>query len=221
MDAQGTKKVPVFFNMLSADDRAAYEQLRHTLTSPGHRYNRNRRLATLRASLDTVYSFCVRGDPDDCLRCLVCGIYWFPVGELAINTRQLRILLAKSKSTINGALAKMDYVTLPTKDEERDKLIEALPHLRADWLEVRQWTIRRLGSKTEESSDVEAKVETEPPQPFEPFPALDMNLEWIDEPILHGLDTALRPGDCFNMFEIVDDFSQIPAPGWLESWDLT
>jgi hypothetical protein len=100
-------------------------------------------LATLQECFDEIRTFCLRRESDDHLRCLVCGIFWFDSGELGINTRQLRILLAKSKSSINGALAKMKFITLPTKEHERDRLIAALPALRGDWLEVRQWTIRR------------------------------------------------------------------------------
>jgi hypothetical protein len=156
-----TGEFPYLFHKLSLDLQAEYSALRDQFRSPSHRYNRNRRLVSLQESFDTIRSFCIRGDRDDALRCLVCGIFWFPDGQLATNTRQLHILLAKSKSNINGALVKMKYETLVTKDRERDKIIEALPDLKADWLEVRQWTIRRPAKVTPEEA---------PNPPFPEFP---------------------------------------------------
>jgi hypothetical protein len=139
-------EIPLFFEKLSESDQSSYHTLRGRVASPDDRYTRFRRLITLQECFDEIHSFCIHHDANDSLRCLVCGIFWFESGELAINTRQLRILLAKSKSSINGTLAKMKYITLPTKDRERDRLIDALPALKGDWLEVRQWTIRRSTS---------------------------------------------------------------------------
>jgi hypothetical protein len=142
-DTDTEKEAPLFFDKLAEADKLAFYTLRDRVASPDNRYTRFRRLATLQECFDEIRAFCIRHDDEDSVRCLVCGIYWFDTTELAINTRQLRILLAKSKSSINGALAKMKYITLPTKDVERDRLIAALPALRGDWLEIRQWTIRR------------------------------------------------------------------------------
>jgi hypothetical protein len=190
-EALPTGGLPYLFHKLPVDHQAEYSALRDQFSSPTQRYNRNRRLTTLQESFDTIRLFCVRGDRHDSLRCLVCGIFWFPDGQLAINTRQLRILLAKSKSNINGALVKMKYTTLVTKDQERDKIIEALPDLKADWLEVRQWTIRRPAEFVEK---------VEPARPREPCPELPVDLDFAVEPAIPNQEMDLDNAMSFGVF---------------------
>ncbi|OHT03718.1 hypothetical protein TRFO_06545 [Tritrichomonas foetus] len=133
-----------FLEFLSASDKAEFEELKKKVGSPENRYNRNKRLATFNEMIDSIKHFCIRNDGDDWKRCLVCGICWIGSHDLAINTRQLRILIAKSKSTINGALAKMGYETVPTKGNNADDLVNTIPFLKKHYSEMRQWTIRRM-----------------------------------------------------------------------------
>ena len=137
-----TPNIPSYFDSLSPDDRKAYEELRSILAAPDHRYNRNKRIVTFQDMLEQIKEFCTRNDADDWKRYLVCGICWVD-NDIAINTRQLRILLGKSKSTINGALAKMGYETLPFRNNNSG-LIDKIPFLRGNFNEIRQWTVRRL-----------------------------------------------------------------------------
>jgi hypothetical protein len=190
-------EIPVFLDRLSDDDRLAYEVLKERVSSPDNRYTRFRRLATLKDCFDEIRAFCIRHDDGDSLRCLVCGIYWFDTDELAINTRQLRLLLAKSKSSINGALAKMKYITRPTKERERDRLIAALPELRGDWLEVRQWTIRMPTS-----TQVEGPVWVEPQfvEPEERETNWEISeFDFGEEPIMRDSELEVGLG-CFLQF---------------------
>ena len=136
------QSVPSYFESLSYDDRKAYEDLRSVLAAPDHRYNRNKRIVTFTDMLEQIKKFCVRNDEDDWKRYLVCGICWIG-NDIAINTRQLRILLGKSKSTINGALAKMGYETLPFRNNDNG-LMDKIPFLRGNFNETRQWTVRRI-----------------------------------------------------------------------------
>jgi hypothetical protein len=135
-------KVPTFYERLKPEDQVSYRTMQAVVSRPENRYNRFRRLATLRSSVDEIRKFCIRGDDSDCARCLVCGICWLDRDEIGINTRQLRLLIAKSKSSINGAFAKMNYVTLPSRGKELDRLCRALPLLKEFPTELRQWTIR-------------------------------------------------------------------------------
>ena len=137
------RRVPDFYDRLTEMEREEYDALARRVGSPENRYNRNRRLATLQEQLQEIRSFCIRHDGRDAERMLVCGICWFPSGAFAINVRQLVLLLKKSKSSVNGALAKMGYETVPTKDEDEQMLFDTLPFLRSHSLEQRQWTIRK------------------------------------------------------------------------------
>jgi hypothetical protein len=55
----------------------------------------------------------------------------------------LRILIAKSKSSINGALKKMYYQPVHMRGENGDRLVAKLPQLKGKYLDLRQWSVRR------------------------------------------------------------------------------
>ena len=136
---------PAFYEFLSQDDQRQYNELRDRVGSPENRYNRNKRLETFNEILDEIKSYCQRKDSDDWKRYLVCGVCWIDrSSDIAINTRQLRLLILKSKSTINGALAKMGYSTIPIKSHDPTDLIEMIPFLKSHPQELRQWTTRSL-----------------------------------------------------------------------------
>jgi hypothetical protein len=137
--------------MLSRDDQMSFQILHHSLSARENRYNRHRRLVTLKTLLFGILSFCNRGDEDDSLRCFVCGLLWVEPLTLAVNTRQLSCLLRKSKSSLNGALAMMNWAPYPMTWETNEKLRQAMPILRQHPDNLRQWTIRRLAPPDEAS----------------------------------------------------------------------
>ena len=131
--------MPAYYDILSAEDQFGYNKLRQSVGSEDNRYNRNRRLVKFSDMLNEIRTYCEEMQVDTWKRYLVCGICWFS-GCLAINTRQLTLLLAKSKSSINGALAKMGYTT---RSGECNELLNAIPYLRGNSRELRQWTVRQ------------------------------------------------------------------------------
>ena len=145
MNASGeTKQVgnPAFFDFLSPSDQKRYHELRSVLSSAENKYKRNQRVQTFQNAIDMIKEFCCRGDEDDWKRYLVCGICWFDM-DIAINTRQLRLLIDKCKSSINGALAKMGYGSEIIRGEGSQSLISKIPFLKGNFVEQRQWTIRK------------------------------------------------------------------------------
>lgn len=145
-------KIP-HINRLSEDDCKELQQLIETVSSNKNRYNRNKRIETFSDILNRIRKFCERRDENDANRYLVCGVTWLNE-EIAINTRQFRLLIAKSKSSINGAFVKMSYITVPTKGDEMQELLKKIPFLKGQFNEIRQWTIRK---PIKEMSDEEIK----------------------------------------------------------------
>ena len=133
---------PAFFEFLSPEDQKRYHELRSILSSSDNKYKRNQRVQTFQNAIDMIKEFCCRGDEDDWKRFLVCGICWFDM-DIAINTRQLRLLIDKCKSSINGALAKMGYGSEIIRGEGSQSLISKIPFLKGNFVEQRQWTIRK------------------------------------------------------------------------------
>ncbi|EAY21700.1 hypothetical protein TVAG_237260 [Trichomonas vaginalis G3] len=166
MENEPSEKTPMFMSILSPEDKTAYEELQNVLAAPDHRYNRNKRIVTFQDMLAQIKAFCIKGDVNDWKRYLVCGICWIG-SDIAINTRQLRILLGKSKSTINGAFSKMGYETLPFKNND-SALQEKIPFLKGNFSESRQWTVRRniqLSSQETEKADAVQSPEPKTPAP--------------------------------------------------------
>lgn len=138
---EGPKGTPDFIDILTHDDRVSYENLQKNVGSPAYRYNRNHRLITLTNIFESIKDYCCNKDEDMWKRYLVCGVCWFD-NYLAINTRQLRFLISKSKSTINDSLAKMGFISIPVKGEQASLLLETIPFLFGNQSEFRKWSIR-------------------------------------------------------------------------------
>jgi hypothetical protein len=165
------QKPPDFFNLLSPADQLQYTELSNRLSDRSNRYKRHRRFDNFDESLTAIYSFCVRSDDGDWKRCLVCGLYWFdqPPG-VCVNTRQLKQLLGNSKSSINGAFAKLGYEMMSATFTQDGNFFAIMPFL-ADGIEgARQWTMRRASGKPGVRSAHAARAipPCPPPRPLMP-----------------------------------------------------
>lgn len=138
-------QLPNFWNLLSDVDKFNYHCLRTSMSAATCTKNqRNKRVENFTETLEAVKRFCVRRDGDDWKRCLVCGVCWLQEG-IAINTRQLKILIFKCKSSINGSLHKMGFVANLGRSEAANALVMAIPFLKDNVNELRQWTVRQAG----------------------------------------------------------------------------
>lgn len=147
MEEALTNEKPRFYETLSKEDQAEYDRIRAALSSKACRNNRNKRVATFAEMLQAIKQFCIRGDGDDAKRCQVCGVAWLPQA-IAINTRQLRILIDKCKSSINGSLQRMGYSALALKNEYNQDLFKEIPSLESNFTEMREWSIRQQNVMT-------------------------------------------------------------------------
>ncbi|KAH0795311.1 potassium/sodium hyperpolarization-activated cyclic nucleotide-gated channel 1 [Histomonas meleagridis] len=141
-DEHLSKIQPAFFDQLSKSDQDLYNKLRIELTTSNTKFKRYQRIKSLQDALAMIRKYCMRGDSGDGNRCLVCGVCWMG-WDIAINTRQLRLLINKCKSSINGALAKMGYCSAPIKGDASAPLLEAIPFLKSNFAEQRMWSVRR------------------------------------------------------------------------------
>jgi hypothetical protein len=102
--------LPAYWELMGESDHAAYLTLRQTVSSSAWKHCRHHSNEVNRDILNTIHTFVIRSDADDWKRALVCGICW--LRELiAINTRQLRLLVLKCKSSINAMFQNIGYVT--------------------------------------------------------------------------------------------------------------
>lgn len=133
---------PQFWWTLGEEDKYKYACLRAAIASNTFKSQRNKRVSTFTETLNAIKHFAVRGDKDDNKRCLVCGICWLPEG-IAINTHQLRFLISKCKSSINGSLQKTGFSLNLGRTEAANAMTNAFPILKDNTTELRKWTVRR------------------------------------------------------------------------------
>ena len=133
---------PAYWQLLSDPDKYHYLYIRANISAQKAKNQRNKRLENFTETLEWIRRFCIRNDGDDWKRQLVCGICWLNEG-LAINTRQLKLLIFKCKSSINGSLHKMRFTVNMGRSEAANALINTIPFLKGNLNEIRQWTVRQ------------------------------------------------------------------------------
>jgi hypothetical protein len=133
--------LPAYWDLIGDTDRAAYLTLRQTLSSSACKHCRHHSNEVNRDILNTIHTFVIRNDADDWKRALVCGICWLR-GSIAVNTRQLRLLVSKCKSSINAMFQNIGYVTVPTTTDYGAAIAQFFPSIKDNFAELRKWTIR-------------------------------------------------------------------------------
>jgi hypothetical protein len=134
-------QLPLYWTLLSDPDKAAYLAMRQALSSSACKHRRNHSKEINQDIVTTIRSFVMRNDADDWKRGLVCGICWLSA-NIAINTRQLRLLLSKCKSSINAMFQAIGYATVPTTNDYAGALASLFPVIKDNFGELRKWTIR-------------------------------------------------------------------------------
>ena len=133
---------PAYWQLLNDQDKYYYLYIRANISAQKAKNQRNKRVENFTETLEWIRRFCIRNDGDDWKRQLVCGICWLNEG-LAINTRQLKLLIFKCKSSINGSLHKMGFTVNMGRSESANALINKIPFLKGNLNEIRQWTVRQ------------------------------------------------------------------------------
>jgi hypothetical protein len=130
-----------FWNLLSQDDRAEYVRLRNGFRHGQKISSKDRRVITFRQELTLVIQFLERTTDNLEARCTVTGVC-FAGGVVCVNTRQLKTLLNRCKSSINGSFQQLGYVAVRTKSKARGCVVGVLPSLQKDPVLLKQWTAR-------------------------------------------------------------------------------
>ena len=135
------KHFPNYWDMLSKRDQDGYLVLRRKLNDICLQRNRGHRVEAFGIVLEAIRIYIEQKDDENWKRALVCGVYWMDK-LVSVNTRQLRFLIPKSKSSINGSLHKLGYTTIVSHADSCKMLAESIPFLKGNYNELRQWTAR-------------------------------------------------------------------------------
>ncbi|KAK8891662.1 hypothetical protein M9Y10_028882 [Tritrichomonas musculus] len=132
-------KPPKYWELLNSDDQHIYREMHQAITAPLSK--KTCRVDDFQEILDAINLFENINDDDKWKRCLVCGI--FKVNDMiAVNICQLKSLIVKCKSSINGSLKKIGYGNIVKKSNVYELLFESIPYLKTNPSELRKWTMR-------------------------------------------------------------------------------
>ena len=129
-----------FWNELSEDDKNEYQNLRENFQQQHLVHSKGRSNSfSFQTDLRNVLAFIERSPDNQEIRSIVCGVC-FGNSFVCVNTRQLKFLIGKCKSSINNGFQHLGYVS--SKNKVKTCLITALPKLLNDPTLMRQWTVR-------------------------------------------------------------------------------
>jgi hypothetical protein len=154
---------PNHLALLAEADRIEYLGLRDRFHDELAKSKKGERLESFTDRLKKIRRFIDRQDEHDWKRSLVCGVVFLPDG-LALNIQQLRILLGRCKSSINGSLQQLGYTSEPQTQTTSQDFLMKIPAGYHNTADLKKWTIRRNPA---------ASVEILPRSPFLiPLPSL-------------------------------------------------
>ena len=129
----------LFWNSLSNDDKTAYLNLKESFHGGNGTIQKSRHQASFKKDLYTIHSYIERRTENIDIRSIVCGIH-FSGKFVCVNTRQLKYLLGRCKSSINNGLQQLGYIS--AKNRVKQVIVSVLPSLLHEGTVLRQWTLR-------------------------------------------------------------------------------
>ena len=160
---------PKYFNILTPYDQAMYYTLHQSVWTRQLQNNWNQRGEVFADILKLIRMYCVRGDADDWKRSLVCGVCWTMNG-LGINIRQLKELVNRCKSSINGSLQRLGLDSVMDRTGGRAVIARAMPLLETNLADLKEWSVRKYVKLTDSTKHKKVPVmEIEPHLPEQLF----------------------------------------------------
>ncbi|EAY00296.1 hypothetical protein TVAG_179670 [Trichomonas vaginalis G3] len=154
MKVSGSSDKPAYYNLLSDTDKMTYDRIRQAITAPSNKNKKNKRADEFREILEAIELYENHDQADKWKRCLVCGVFIFDKG-IAIKISALKQLIYKCKSSINGSLKAIGYPNVDYKSSMCDELLNGIPFLRGNLVELRQWTVRFRDRNTPTSLSID------------------------------------------------------------------
>jgi hypothetical protein len=142
LDELSLRVQPVYWYQLSSSDQLAYQDLQNEFYQDARKSRKGERLECFMNRIKCIKRFVQQHDDSDWKRSLVCGIFFFPE-SIVINIQQLRILMGKCKSSINGSLQQLGYVADPQGQGVERELWGRIPAPHRNLTDMKKWTVRR------------------------------------------------------------------------------
>jgi hypothetical protein len=132
-------ELPGQWMTVSQDDRREYLRLRTLFTDQGRQHSKDRRSVSFSQDMLRILRFIERSPIGGEQRSILVGVA-FAGPYICVHTRQLKLLIARCKSSININFQNLGYVSVKSKHSQWIAAI--LPSLSRDIGLLRQWTVR-------------------------------------------------------------------------------
>jgi hypothetical protein len=102
---------------------------------------------------------------------------------IVVNTWQLKNLIGRCKSSINGCFRSLGYQAFPTQAKSRQCVLDILPSLRTNPGALRQWTARSIHAASSSSPSAGGSPVTIAPERLatqDGSPVQDGQPPWLD-----------------------------------------
>lgn len=128
--------------LLPISSRSKFSELKKRLNQIQRQEEKSKRVNTFIKCLQVIKSFCKCDQNEEYIREIICGICWID-NDIYLNTLRFRHLLNRSKSSINSYFAQLNYEPIALNQENSTKIFNIMPFLKENYVEKRQWVIRR------------------------------------------------------------------------------
>ncbi|OHS99603.1 hypothetical protein TRFO_33891 [Tritrichomonas foetus] len=141
------QSIPPNWKLLSPQDMKSYQELQSEFHKDVGKSRKGERLDTFLDKLNKIKMFIEKGDENDWKRSIVCGVFFLD-SALAIQIQQLRMLLGRCKSSINGSLQALGYSAQSNIQSLEQKFLKMIPMQFRDASDLKKWTIRKNINET-------------------------------------------------------------------------
>ena len=151
-----------YLKYLSENDLKGYNELKDRFHKEVANAKRGEKVDMFNKRLKIIKDYVVKNDEDDWKRSFATGVIFLD-NYIAINIKQLILLMGKCKSSINGSLHQLGYIARPASKETDENLINSIPIFSKERRELKKWTIRqKKSSRRKQAKQIrEKKIEEE------------------------------------------------------------
>ena len=135
---------PQYYDLLCDSDKESLKNLQKDISDIVIKSGKAKFCDIFERIIGLIHDFVVKGNDADNLRSLVCGIIWMEDDIIAINTRQLILIINKCKSSVNSGFQAIGYSTVQMDPKTAVALVKRFPFMKENFCETRQWTLRKL-----------------------------------------------------------------------------
>jgi len=137
----------VMLQLLPAEERSQYQYLIDSIGADVQAVRRHSGLTEFVKHMWLVHRFVARGNANDSLRGIVCGVE-FGRGFILVNTDRFKKVLFRSKSCMNGCFQRLGYDVMRPSHDITCLFTRLLPSVNPEFFAIRQWCVRLVGEQS-------------------------------------------------------------------------